>query len=46
VDDLPRFSKGPLYVSWYEGFKNRTEPVGRDSEHALKRLNKKRLELA
>jgi hypothetical protein len=46
VDDLPRFSKGPLYVSWYEGSKKRMEPVGRDSEHALKMLNKKRLELA
>jgi hypothetical protein len=46
VDDLPKFSKGPLYVSWYEGSEKQTEPVGRDSEHALKMLNKKRLELA
>jgi hypothetical protein len=46
VDDLPKFSKGPLYISWYEGSKKQMEPVGRDSEHALKMLNKKRLELA
>ncbi|MGD0157373.1 MAG: hypothetical protein ABSB50_14850 [Terracidiphilus sp.] len=46
VDDLPRFSKWSLYVSWYDGSKKRMEAVGRDSEHALKMLNKKRLELA
>lgn len=46
VGDLPRFSKAPLYVSRYDGTKKRMEPVGRDSEHALKMLNKKRLELA
>jgi integrase len=44
--DLPRFSKWQLYVSWYEGSKKQMDPVGRDSEHALKMLNKKRLELA
>ncbi|MGA2048762.1 MAG: tyrosine-type recombinase/integrase [Terracidiphilus sp.] len=46
VDDLPRFSKGPLFVTWYEGSKKCSEAVGRDSVHALKMLNKKRLELA
>lgn len=46
VDDLPKFSKTPLYVSWYEGSKKRMEPVGRDSKHALEMLDKKRLELA
>jgi hypothetical protein len=46
VDDLLRFSKWPLYVSWYDGSKKRMEPAGRDSDHALKMLNKKRLELA
>lgn len=46
LDDLPKFSKGPLYVSWYEGSQKRVEPVGRDSRHALEVLDKKRLELA
>jgi len=46
LDDLPKFSKWQLYVSWYDGSKKRMDPVGRDSEHALKMLNKKRLELA
>ena len=46
VDDLPKFSEGPLCVSWYEGTKKHMQPVGRDSEHALKMLNKKILELA
>jgi hypothetical protein len=41
VADLPKFAKDPVYVSWYEGIKKRMEPVGRDSEHALKMLNKK-----
>jgi integrase len=35
-----------LYVRWYQGSKSQMDPVGRDSEHALKMLNKKRLELA
>lgn len=42
VDDLPEYSKAPLYVSWYEGTDKRMAPVGRDSTHALKMLNKKR----
>ena len=46
VDDLPKFAKYPLYISWYEGTTKRMEPVGRDSEHALKMLNKKQAELA
>jgi integrase len=46
VDDLPEFSKAQLYVSWYEGKDKRMTPVGRDSKHALKMLNKKRAELA
>lgn len=46
VDDLPEFSKAPLYVSWYEGKDKRMVPVGRDSKHALKMLDKKRAELA
>ena len=46
VDDLPKFSKGPLYVSWDEGSKKRMEPIERNSEHALKMLNKKSLEPA
>jgi hypothetical protein len=44
--DLPKFSKWQLYVSWYDGAQKRMDPVGRDSKHALKMLNKERLELA
>jgi hypothetical protein len=46
VDELPEFAKYPLYISWYEGTTKRWEPVGRDSGHALKMLNKKQAELA
>ena len=45
-EDSSHFSKGPFYVTWYDGKKKRTEAVGRDSEYALRMALRKRAELA
>lgn len=45
-EDSSHFSKGPFYVSWYDGKKKHTDPVGRDPEHAIRMAVRKRAELA
>lgn len=45
-EDSSHFPKGPFYVSWYDGKKKQMEPVGRDPEHALRMVNRKRAALA
>jgi len=45
-EDSSHFSKGPFYVSWYDGKKKQMDPVGRDPAHALRMALRKRAELA
>ena len=45
-EDSSYFSVGPFYVSWYDGKKKMMVPVGPDPEHALRKANLKRIELA
>ena len=45
-EDSSHFSKGPFYVSWYDGKKKQMDPVGRDPEHALRMALRKRAALA
>jgi integrase len=45
-EDSSHFSKGPFYVSWYDGKKKQMDPVGRDPEHALRMALRRRAALA